>query len=515
MPKHLPTFKHLLNSSTTITQKQEPKEKSVNDLINSSRNSRPSQSSSTSTNNTRGVPSYLIHNGTSNTNPRERIWSPSPIASGSGTSNIGSLVEIEQGGIHPAEILRRSNLEYRQVSRSVAGPAPPPSWRPSSLSSQSINSSSSLKSYGRLKKSIKNQIVTTKQLEASSDLFTTTFNSASIKSGTQNGIGVSTLVEYCFKTVLRYLEDEEIIYASNLDENGISEIDEMNHQAGSEEIYTLGELLREQIPYLSTHMKSSLLNTASLLPSSSNHRLSDQSFLSILSDPPPPDSHPYLDNVDDLAKDNQSEESLDGDWDNPITSEPIISHIPITIHFSPQTVLNRIQSLNSIISLNLSYSTLPLDLDKLVSVLPAGLRELSLVGIHINSSSKVKNGLDDVELSQRGFGGLARKLIVLRMLDLSLPNFDLTPKILEGLLVPGNVKLPSLRILGLRGYPVLRIAEEEAEANGYHIDGIDSAEDCFKSDNNDINSQNVVKEQKIVVDLLKNGGRNKYVEVVW
>ncbi len=80
MPKHVPTFKHLL-TSTQAPQQSEHREKSVNDLIASSRVHKPVQ---------RDLPPHITRG--------ERVWAPS--------TTVGGLVDVEDGGIHPYEIAR-------------------------------------------------------------------------------------------------------------------------------------------------------------------------------------------------------------------------------------------------------------------------------------------------------------------------------------------------------------------------------------------------------------------------
>ncbi|WVW81021.1 hypothetical protein I302_103012 [Kwoniella bestiolae CBS 10118] len=467
MPKHLPTFKHLLHSSQQ-PQKAEPKEKSVNDLLSSSRSLRP-----------RDVPPHL--NGASSSN--ERIWSPSPIASTSGTSGLGGLVDVEQGGVHPAEILRRSNLAHRQASRGVAGPAPPPSWRPSASSTNTSISSSSDSYHSKALA----QPVSTKQLISSAALLS---NSPTTPK--------NTLVEHCLKTVLRYLEDDTpLYYSSHEEDEATGEIDQ------EENTYTLGEILREQIPYLSLHLKSSLLHTASLLPSDSPYRISDKSLLAILSDPPPDLDPSLVNGLDKIDISSDQSRDLESDWDVPGITEPVLSHLSLTLHPSPQSLLPRIPNLTSITSLNLGYCTLPSDLDRLVSALPAGLRELTLAGARFGGKGVTEEGM------RRGFASMGRKLIVLKILDLSFLRLQLTSKLLEGLLIPGNTKLPSLRILGLRG--VTNVDQgDRGYSNGAAMDGVP---ECASGDK--VQNEDVGRVKKEVVDLLRNGGRGKYIEVIW
>ena len=78
MPKHVPTFKHLLNTSATNAQAADPPERGVNELLASSRRHKPVQ---------REIPPHIARG--------ERIWAPSADAGSSG------LVEFEDGGVHP------------------------------------------------------------------------------------------------------------------------------------------------------------------------------------------------------------------------------------------------------------------------------------------------------------------------------------------------------------------------------------------------------------------------------
>ncbi|WVQ95700.1 hypothetical protein IAU59_002799 [Kwoniella sp. CBS 9459] len=497
MPKHVPTFKHLLHTSQTPRAEPQSRERSVNELLSSSRQSK-----------LRELPPHISAGGSEG---GERTWSPA-LPGGSGESGhggvvgpgagVGGLLNVEDGGVHPAELLRRMNLSNWRASRSVAGPAPPPSWRPSSSSNSSTGhntnagtSESKASSSGK-----RDQAVSSSQLANSSRLFAlhaADSHTSSIPVGNKGHPLRTSLVEHCFRVVLKHLEDETIVYdpeddsddreaVADADGKGKARADLQNDgnsarvsatsahtdkshrtEISISEVYTLGRLLREQVPYLTAQLKSALLRQASLLPSSNPSRLSDRSILAILSDPPPDnqaEEHLHsLENHCSTRTDGISAygESDSDDWDAPDTldSSVLISDLPLTLHTSPHTILRQIPITGSITSLNLAYSALHPDLERLVAVLPPGLRELGLVGVKFGGEGKLTTrraangrGALDEDALRKAFGSLGRKLIVLKMIDLSYPRFDLTPRIIASLLQPANVKLPSLRVLGLRGY---------------------------------------------------------------
>lgn len=177
------------------------------------------------------------------------------------------------------------------------------------------------------------------------------------------------------------MDDESVIYAP---EHG-EEIEQQDN-----ETYSMGRLLREQTTYLEPHLKTDLVDAASLLPETSKH-ISDRAYKAMLYDLPPDISE-----EEDTVHEN--------DWDTPDV-DAHLTHLPLTLHSSPVTFLRSVPSVSSLTSINIAYSIIP-DLEGLVNVLPKGLRELGLAGISI------KNGEDSVK---KGFIRLARKLIVLKV----------------------------------------------------------------------------------------------------
>lgn len=213
--------------------------------------------------------------------------------------------------------------------------------------------------------------------------------------------GPNRLLEHCLLTVLRYLDDDEVI---TLDEN--EDLDESEGDRVADHGWTRGELLREQAGYLESPLKSALLEMSSLQPEGSALRLSDVSLKAMLGYSDPGQSSHPSDQPDEW--DGTSVHST-GSWE---TADTTLPHLPLILHPAPHAILRLLPSLHSLslTSLNLAYSTEPMELEKLVNVLPAGLRELGLAGIRIGRG---KSG--GQEEWRRGLGVLSRKLIVLRV----------------------------------------------------------------------------------------------------
>lgn len=253
------------------------------------------------------------------------------------------------------------------ASRTTAGPAAPPSW----------HAATRLASRPKLTTQITQDYppVTATQLEEASSLFT--------HRPRQRNKPVPRLLDFCFDVFLRCVDDESVIYAP---EHG-EEIEQHEN-----ETYTMGRLLREQVAYLEPHLKTDLIDAASLLPEASKH-ISDRSYKAILYNLPP-----------DLSEERDN--THESDWDTP-DLDFHLTHLPLTLHPSPLTFFRSIPSISSLTSINIAYSTIP-DLEGLVDILPKGLRELGLAGVSI------KKGEDSVK---KGFIRLARKLIVLKVSD--------------------------------------------------------------------------------------------------
>lgn len=173
--------------------------------------------------------------------------------------------------------------------------------------------------------------------------------------------------------------------------------------------------MREQVVFLETHLKVALLDIASMLPEGHGSRLSDRSFKSILSIPD------EMEDKEDLVAERDDNDSplssSSSGWDTvPATRSIIINHLPLTLHSSPTVLLRQILNFPSVslLSLNLAYSTI--DLERIVPLLPAGLRELGLCGVR--PSLKIR---DLSENWRRGLSMLARKHILLTVSSYSSP----------------------------------------------------------------------------------------------
>lgn len=264
-----------------------------------------------------------------------------------------------------AELLRRFEHSRWVASRTTAGPAAPPSWHAATrLASRPKSTTQITQDYPP---------VTTTQLEEASSLFT--------HRPRQRKKPVPRLLDFCFYVFLKHVDDESVIY--------VPEYGEAIEQQANE-TYTMSRLLREQVAYLEPHLKTDLIDAASLLPEASKH-ISDRSYKAILYNLPP-----------DVS--DERDDAHESDWDTP-DLDFHLTHLPLTLHPSPLTFFRSIPSISSLTSINIAYSIIP-DLEGLVDILPKGLRELGLAGISI------KKGEDSVK---KGFIRLARKLIVLKV----------------------------------------------------------------------------------------------------
>lgn len=418
MPKHALTFKHLVASSfSSSNQRRDERQRSVNDLIASSRTHRPV---------VRDTP--LQAGG--HVNLAVRAWTPEPSVGIIATSSLP--VPGEDGTVHPAELLRRAHLSHRQASRSVAGPAPPPSWRqrPAASRDRSAISDDSTRIHAP---------ATTEQLIFAAELFPPTF-----RYHPQPQPGARRLVEQCLYAVLKHLRDTTPIHLGDDDFDSPIDSSELGDAAGeSSTTVPLGSLLEDNLGFLEPHIKLSLLLLSSVQPEQSPLRLSDSAIRSVLTVPPAelPDQ---LDPLDEPTEADGSTDAED-DWEDAIIAAPELHHLPLTAHPSPVSFLKAVPSLTglALTSLNLAFSSIA-DLERLAQVLPGGLRELSLAGC------RFKQGREDLK---RGLAVLGRRLLVLQMLDLSLLPRGIID--FSALLLPPSQRLPSLRVLGARDGPLM------------------------------------------------------------
>ncbi|KAL1409892.1 hypothetical protein Q8F55_003891 [Vanrija albida] len=271
---------------------------------------------------------------------------------------------------------------------------------------------------------------------------------------------------------------------------------------------TLGEAVLETTRELDLRFRDLLIRRAALLPQGDPLRLSDRQIRGLLE---------YDPGVRGGRRPDPGEE--DDDWDSPENGD-MITHLALTAHPSPIPLLRdvpRLQAL-ALTSLDLAYCTLPADLDRLVTVLPSGLRALGLRGVRAPTSPDV------MKLWPHGMGSLGRKLVVLRTLDLSeFPVNSAAPvhlhlgsgpneewhlgvhpllALLKPLLQPAGAHLPSLRVLRLAG-----ILDEPPDTSTLHSSRLYLHEDQTR--------KNRMTTDR-VSEMLKSGGeRSHWVEVQW
>lgn len=140
--------------------------------------------------------------------------------------------------------------------------------------------------------------------------------------------GPNRLLEHCLLTVLRYLDDDEVI---TLDEN--EDLDESEGDRVADHGWTRGELLREQAGYLESPLKSALLEMSSLQPEGSALRLSDVSLKAMLGYSDPGQSSHPSDQPDEW--DGTSVHST-GSWE---TADTTLPHLPLILHPAPHAIL--------------------------------------------------------------------------------------------------------------------------------------------------------------------------------
>ncbi|WVQ70509.1 hypothetical protein IAR50_000028 [Cryptococcus sp. DSM 104548] len=426
MPKHIPTFKHLLHTSHSRPL-QDPQAEAPQP-----RRRQPN----------REIPAYLIGQ-----NP----WVPNS----AGGVDAELLIYLGRGSVHPAELLRRFEHSRWQASRTTAGPAAPPSWHVARQKAARASPAPSTP--------LEYPPIMRRDLVKSSALLS--------HQPKPRSTPVPSLLEFCFNAMLRYIDDDTVIYTP----------DESLEETGAEaETYTISRLVREQVTYLQPHLKIALLDASSLIPEPYRPIL-NESIRAILSDAPPDSSI----EAEPMGKGRCDDE----DWEVTPLSLPITSHISLTRQPSPYAFLQTLPLTTSLTSINLAYSTINSS-DALVEVLPAGLKELSLVGVNFGKVGE--------QTVKRGFLRLGRKLIVLKVLDLSSPRYALPIATLTALLQPAETQLPSLRTLGMRGLPTSMLTASSSEQ------GIREDADAA-----------LIAARKGVQNIVKGGGRLRWVEIVW
>jgi hypothetical protein len=225
--------------------------------------------------------------------------------------------------------------------RRAAGPAAPPSWRtvPTSFTTPAIRSDLN-----------PDPGVTRQQLIEASSLL------SKGKVTPPPTLGVASLTEYVFRTVIQYLDCEEVCW---IDEDGSTT--------------TYGEFLRKEVAEYDIRFKLGILASHSSYPTP---RLSDKTVRSLLE---PPGSG-YSEHPNDTGHD---------DWDEGLIM-PMVHHLSLTLHPTPHRLLKLMNPLPNIAltSLDLAYCNIPVQVEKFVSALPVGLKELGLAGVRCLSEKE-------------------------------------------------------------------------------------------------------------------------------
>jgi hypothetical protein len=206
-------------------------------------------------------------------------------------------------------------------------------------------------------------------------------------------------------------------------------VDGSQSRAAHRPSLTMAEAMRAQLPYLPPHLKSTLLDTSSLFPPPSatpaspaiSLRLDDTSIRALLSTPPLP-SDPCPDIVPSSSTSASS-------WSDDPLSPPEIRHLSLTLHPAPLSLLRDIPHFPGVTltALNLAYGSIR-DLERLVSALPPGLRELGLAGVRLghgpapgqrHTAVASRKGGRVYEYSEedakRDMAAMGRKMLVLRV----------------------------------------------------------------------------------------------------
>jgi hypothetical protein len=232
------------------------------------------------------------------------------------------------------------NMTAEEPPRRVrtAGPAAPRSWqiRPNAKASSSkIAPDTTLASYV--------DGVTKRDLVEATDLLDLG------RLSVPTNIGVPRLLDCCYRAIIRNL-DNDVLYWD--EEKG--------------EHWSIGGDLRDQIPDLPPHSKAGILANHASHP---KPRLSDKSLKAL-----------------HLLPEHTTRPSNVTSWDEEDLPSPkeMVHHLSITLHPHPHRVLRIVNNhlpAVALTSINLAYSFIPADIEKMVRVLPTGLKELGLVGV--------------------------------------------------------------------------------------------------------------------------------------
>lgn len=273
-------------------------------------------------------------------------------------------------------------MAHASAARRVAGPAPPRSWRQREAPSKGGE-----------------EAVCAPEREASVDelVAAETFLGRGPKEGRVRaldgggwGVGPPSLVDVCLELSLRLLRDETVVWEPE--------------QGEEEGPVTMREAVLAGACELDLHLRAALLSTSALLPPPSALRLADGDIRALLEYEVPGETQP-------------SQPEDEDEWDTDAAPRPMLHHMPLTAHPAPLRLLRDVPRLSALAltSLDLAFAALP-PLERVVAVLPAGLRALGLAGVRAAPRARgVGTGGAGYEGWERGLGALARKMIVLQV----------------------------------------------------------------------------------------------------
>lgn len=195
--------------------------------------------------------------------------------------------------------------------------------------------------------------------------------------------GASSLVDACVSVILRSMRDSTVV-------------DEEDGQ-----VVTMGDAMLAGACQLDIRLRGRVLRDSALLLPDDSNRLGDKHVRALL-------------DYDRRPKSSATgqDQDWDWDWDAEQGGSETLHTLSLTCHPNPVPLLRDVPRFSALTltTLNLAFSTLPADLDRLVNVLPAGLRSLGLAGAQL--PKEMPNGYLSWVL---GLGNLARKMLVLQV----------------------------------------------------------------------------------------------------
>lgn len=334
-----------------------------------------------------------------------------------------------------AELLRRERAAHAYAARRVAGPAPPRSWRENVATSggrDDPDHSEDTKS--SVREASVDELLAAEAFLGYGPRRRDRAATGTAADGREGGgiggggggtgaeLGAPSLVDVCLGLTLRLLRDETVVWdgegeGEDGDEEGIGAV-------------TMREAMLAGAVELDLHLRAGLLETSALLPPDSGLRLSDGDVRVLLEyqEPPPTVAGKALTDANGIETGSppvptsaasaqaDEDEAEDDEWDTDPSARPTLPHLALTAHPAPLRLLRDVPRFSALAltSLDLAFAVLP-GLERVVGVLPAGLRGLGLAGVRAAKGRAGGVGGGGYDGWERGLGSLARKMIVLQV----------------------------------------------------------------------------------------------------